>query len=411
MTRGENIAHRIAAALLAVLLGSGIPALAVSKEEIAELREKAESIAAERAEHQEMVAVLSDGIAVHLAEKVRLDGEIAVLEEEIDALQEEIDAFEERIAQTETELADAREREAAKYELFCQRVRVMEGQGRMTFWSVIFRSTSFTDLLTRLDLYNEIMVSDQQVIDDLRALQEEIAEKEAALEEDKAGREAARSEAEDKRAELDAQRETANALVLQLQEDKDAEEAVMDDLSAAEEEVMAEVVRLSRELAAQEAAAAMRSSLAVDYDHYSYSVTEAAALGGYAWPVESRKINSFFGRRSSPGGIGSTNHKGVDIGGVGYGTPIHAAKAGTVIVSQYHPSYGNYVVVSHGSGNTTLYAHMSRRAASVGDRVVQGSVLGFTGSTGQSTGPHLHFEIAEDGVRVDPLVYLTGWYR
>ena len=128
-------------------------------------------------------------------------------------------------------------------------------------------------------------------------------------------------------------------------------------------------------------------------------------------------ITSTVGGRASPGGIGSTNHKGTDIGRVGYTSPIYASKSGTVIVSQYSSSYGNYVVISHGSGNTTLYAHMSSRKVEVGQYVNQGDVIGITGSTGNSTGPHLHFEVTENGVRVNPLNdgaepkmgYLTGY--
>ena len=131
--------------------------------------------------------------------------------------------------------------------------------------------------------------------------------------------------------------------------------------------------------------------------------------GGYIWPVNSRYITSTMGGRNSPGGIGSTNHKGTDIGRVGYTSSIYAAKSGTVIVSQYSSSYG--------SGNTTLYAHMSSRKVSVGQYVNQGDVIGITGSTGNSTGPHLHFEVTENGVRVNPLNdgaepkmgYLTGY--
>ena len=139
--------------------------------------------------------------------------------------------------------------------------------------------------------------------------------------------------------------------------------------------------------------------------------------GGYIWPVDSRYITSTVGGRTSPGGIGSTNHKGTDIGRVGYTSSVYAAKAGTVIISQKSSSYGNYVVISHGSGNTTLYAHLSSRKVSVGDVVQQGQVIGITGSTGHSTGPHLHFEITENGVRINPLShgaeprkgYLTGY--
>lgn len=125
--------------------------------------------------------------------------------------------------------------------------------------------------------------------------------------------------------------------------------------------------------------------------------------GGYIWPVDSPLYHLHRRRTGVPGGIGSTNHKGTDIGRVGYTSSVYASKAGTVIVSQYSSSYGNYVVISHGSGNTTLYAHMSSRKVSVGDYVNQGDVIGITGSTGNSTGPHLHFEVTENGVRVNPL--------
>ena len=139
--------------------------------------------------------------------------------------------------------------------------------------------------------------------------------------------------------------------------------------------------------------------------------------GGYIWPVDSRYITSTVGGRSSPGGVGSTNHKGTDIGRVGYTSPVYAAKAGTVIIAQRSSSYGNYVVISHGVGNTTLYAHMSSIKVSVGTYVKQGQTIGITGSTGHSTGPHLHFEVVENNVRINPLShgaapkkgYLTGY--
>ena len=197
-----------------------------------------------------------------------------------------------------------------------------------------------------------------------------------------------------KKTELNVQRERANKLVQELRASQSEAQGDLDDLSAEEEAIQAEIVRLSKKLAEEQAAQGKPSN---------------AALGGYIWPVSSRRITSTFGGRASPGGIGSTNHKGVDIGGVGYTSQIYAAKAGTVIVSQYSSSYGNYVVVSHGSGNTTLYAHMSSRKVSVGQYVNQGDVLGITGSTGNSTGPHLHFEITENGTRINPLKYLTGY--
>ena len=134
--------------------------------------------------------------------------------------------------------------------------------------------------------------------------------------------------------------------------------------------------------------------------------------GGYIWPVTtSKKISSPYGSRVNPVTGRSETHKGVDIAGVFYSSNVIAAKAGTVIISQYGSSYGNYVVVSHGTGNTTLYAHLSKRSVKVGDTVKQGDVLGVTGSTGNSTGPHLHFEITEGGSRIDPLKYLTNYVK
>jgi murein DD-endopeptidase MepM/ murein hydrolase activator NlpD len=102
-------------------------------------------------------------------------------------------------------------------------------------------------------------------------------------------------------------------------------------------------------------------------------------------------------------------HAGIDIGGLGYGANILAADGGTVITSDYSSSYGNYVTISHGNGYTTLYAHMSKRLVSKGDTITKGQIIGLVGSTGLSTGPHLHFEIWKDGSRVDPLNYFTNY--
>ncbi len=382
---------RTAAALLlaALLLAADLaPAAAVSQADIDALKNDASELEGKKKDLQDRLSQLSDDIANTMKKKELLDGEISVLSSEIKNVEAQIVAYEALITQTEAELADAEEREAAQYELFCRRVRAMEKQGTVSYWSVLFKANDFTDLLSRLDIVNEIMASDQRVIDDLRTLQGEIADKKLSLEDSKTQTEAAKADLVGKRANLSKRRDEANALVAQLRKSQGEYESDMDDLSAEEEAIQAKIVQLSRQLAAQQAAAG----------HSTQSNP-----GGYIWPVDSRYITSTVGGRSSPGGIGSTNHKGTDIGRVGYTSPIYAAKAGTVIVSQYSSSYGNYVVVSHGSGNTTLYGHMSSRKVEVGQYVNQGDVLGITGSTGNSTGPHLHFEVTENGVRVNPL--------
>lgn len=387
---------------LCVLAADFSPALAVTQADIDALKSDASSLSQQKKDLTSKINALSDDISNNVEKKNLLDQQISVLSSEITNVEAQISAYADLISQTEEELADAQAREEAQYELFCKRVREMEEQGTVSYWSVLFKATSFTDMLSRLDIINEIMDYDQKVISDLKDLQAEIEEKKADLEEQKAGSEAAKSELVSKKTELNKQREAANALIQQLRQSQSEYEDAMDDLSAEEEAVQAEIVRLSRELAAQQAANGQSSQ---------------SNPGGYIWPVNSRYITSTVGGRASPGGIGSTNHKGTDIGRVGYTSSVFASKSGTVIVSQRSSSYGEYVVISHGSGNTTLYAHMSSRKVEVGQYVNQGDVIGITGSTGNSTGPHLHFEVTENGVRVNPLSdgaepkmgYLTGY--
>ena len=393
----KKAARLLTALLLALTLTAAelTPALAVTQADIDALKNDAADLTSQRKELESKLDALKDDKSQALAKKQLLDQKVTNTAAQIKNVEAQIADYAALITQTEAELLDAQQREEAQYELFCTRVRAMEERGKVSYWSVLFKAESFTDLLGRMDIVNEIMDADQAVIDQLQALQVEIEEKKASLEASKAESEAAKADLVAKKTELDAQRKEAIALVNEINDNENEYKETLDELDKEEERIQAMIVMKSKELAAQQAA--------------QNGGTSNAALGGYIWPVSSHYITSTFGGRASPGGIGSTNHKGIDIGRVGYTTEIHAAKAGTVIVSQYSSSYGNYVVVSHGSGNTTLYAHMSSRKVSVGAYVNQGDVLGITGSTGHSTGPHLHFEISENGVRINPLNYLTGY--
>lgn len=372
------------------------PALAITQADIDKLKNEAADLKTQKKDLQKQLDGLADDKAAVLSRRKKLDDQINNTSAQIQNVEAQISAYAALITQTEAELADAEQREEAQYDLFCQRVRAMEKRGSVSYWSVLFKADSFTDLLTRLDAVNEVMDADQRVIDDLRALQAEIAEKKTSLESSKAESEAAKADLVSKKKELDQQRQQAIALVKEIEENEKEYQSTIDQLAQEEEDILAEALRLSKKLAEEQAA---------------QGKSPQSNPGGYIWPVDSRYITSTVGGRASPGGVGSTNHKGTDIGRVGYTSKVYAAKAGTVIVSQYSNSYGNYVVVSHGAGNTTLYAHLSSRSVSVGQYVNQGDVLGITGSTGHSTGPHLHFEVTENGVRIDPLKkgYLTGY--
>lgn len=395
MRRSKRLFCLLLTVLMAVTsLTLAQPVQAVTQKDIDALKNNATDLATQKKQLQTKISDLSDDISNTMKKKTLLDQQIALLSNQIGNVEDQINTYAALITQTEAELSDAEAKEQAQYELFCKRVRAMEERGTVSYWSVLFNATNFTDLLGRLDAVNEVMDADQAVIDQLQALQDQITAKQETLQSQKADSEAAKADLVSKKSELDTQRTSANKLVQQLSTSKGEYESDMDDLAAEEEAVQDKIMELSRQLAAQQAAQGQATNV---------------ALGGYIWPVNSHYVTSTFGGRSSPGGIGSTNHKGVDIGRVGYTTDIHAAKAGTVIISQYSTSYGNYVVVSHGSGNTTLYAHMSSRSVTAGQKVAQGDKLGVTGSTGHSTGPHLHFEISENGVRINPLKYLTNY--
>ncbi len=406
MKRHQHFLRACAALLCAVLLltGNTAPAMAakVTQADIDALKGDASDLDKKQKEIQSKLSDLKDDKAAAVEKKSLLDDQIANTNARISNTESQISDYNALISQAEAELADAQQREEAQYDLFCKRVREMEERGTVSYWSVLFKATSFSNLLGRLDFINEVMDYDRQVIEDLQTLQAEIEEKKTGLEASRAELVTAKTELESQKKQLAAQREEANKLVKEIDDNAAEYQATLDALEAEERRIEQQVKQLQKQLEEQMAA-----------EGKNYNTNP----GGYIWPVDSRYITSTVGGRNSPGGVGSTNHKGTDIGRVGYTSPVYAAKAGTVIVATRSSSYGNYVVISHGTGNTTLYAHMSSIKVSVGTYVQQGQTIGITGSTGHSTGPHLHFEVVENGVRVNPLShgaepkkgYLTGY--
>ena len=321
-----------------------------------------------------------------------LDQEISITEQEIKNTESQISGYDAMLAQTAYELDENRKEEEAQYALFCERARIMEREGIPSFWEVLFSARSFSDLLGRLSDIQLVMDYDQKILDDLRAIKAQIQEKKAHQEELKANSEAAKETLVAQKADLAKQREEANELVKQIQAAEQEYAAALKEIEDEEERIQKEIVKKTEELAIQ--------------------MGWGTTVGGYIWPcTSSRRITSPMGSRYTGIPGASTNHKGVDIGGVGYSSKVLATKSGVVITSKYSSSYGNYVVISHGRGNTTLYAHMSSRSVKEGDVVVQGQVIGITGSTGISSGPHIHYEITENGSRVNPLQYLPGYIK
>ena len=396
----KNLRRRTVSLVLALLMvfvlapveGLVPVAYAVTQEQIDSLKNDAKELNKQSSSLKRDLADLKNEKSSAIAQKNKLDQQIALTEQKIVNTENQIAGYEALLAQTAYELEVNRKQEEVQYATFCERARVMEEAGTTSYWTVLFKADSFSDLLSRLSDVQEVMNYDQGVLDVLRQLRSEIEEKQARQETLMKESEEAKAQLEADKAELGEQRQEAEALIAEIQAHMEEYQEQLDELNAERDRIQKEIVEKSNELARQ------------------YAMT--ATKGGYIWPeTVSRRIMSPMGSRNTGIKGASTNHKGVDIGGVGYTTNVLATKAGVVITSAHSSSYGNYVVISHGPGNTTLYAHMSSRSVKAGDQVSQGQVIGVTGCTGISSGPHLHYEITEGGVRVNPLDYLPNYIK
>lgn len=394
--RQRRILSLVLALLMVLALSPGeglVPmAHAVTQEQIDSLKGDAKELSKQSNDLKSQLADLKNERASAIQRKNLLDQQIALTEQQITNTEHQISGYEALLTQTAYELEVNRQQEEIQYATFCERARVMEEAGTTSYWTVLFKADSFSDLLSRLSDVQEVMNYDQGVLDTLRQLRAEIEEKQAKQEQLMTESEEAKAELEAKKVELNQQRSDAEALIAEIQANVDEYQEQLEELNAERDRIQKEIVEKSNELARQ--------------------LAMTATKGGYIWPeTVSRRITSPMGSRNTGIPGASTNHKGVDIGGVGYSTNVLAAKAGIVITSKFSSSYGNYVVISHGPGNTTLYAHMSSRSVKEGDSVTQGQVIGVTGNTGISRGAHLHYEITEGGVRVNPLDYLPGYIK
>jgi len=323
-----------------------------------------------------------------------------VLDQRNTALMEEIDLINVQISETAERIHQNEEKEKEQYDLFCRQVRKEEERGTISYWSVLFKATGFADLLSRLDFVGEVMDYDQKVIDNLRVTRQKLAEDKAVLEEQKEELEAAQAELKEQIAEADALLAEYAAQEGAIQKMHDAEAAAA---AAIEQEIKEAEERLRRE---------EEERRKREQNQNPSPIEVPGSSGGYIWPSnDSMIVTSPIGARVSPGGVGSTNHQGIDIGAA-YGTNVLASKSGTVLLACWYGGYGNCVIIQHGAGGYyTTYGHMSRILVSEGQEVSQGQVIGLCGSTGNSTGPHIHFEIHEAGVVKNPLDYFTGWIR
>jgi murein DD-endopeptidase MepM/ murein hydrolase activator NlpD len=399
MSKQKRFAMILAVVLAALLIVPFVISMftgasaAPSSKELERLKENAKVFKSEKArlvnELTSVRATRQDAIA----EKEALDQQISVVEQEIENTTLLIAEYAKQIAEVQAELDAAQVVENEQLELFLKRVRVMEETSDASYLGILLGADSYQDLLGRMSMINEIMDYDQQIIDNLRQTKEKIAATKADLEAGKAEQREVKRELAEQQAELVAQYELSNSFIKTLEADEIAYRRAYDEAEKQEKEAQEEIKKVQAEIEAALAAAKKARSVYVG--------------GDYAWPLPGYAPgNRRFGTQPHPILKVNRMHSGWDVGAP-TGVNVLSANSGKVIIAKRNSGYGNYVVVDHGGGNATLYAHLSKISVSVGQSVSKGDVLGKVGSTGLSTGPHLHFEIHKDGAAVNPANYFS----
>lgn len=439
--------HKRCFALLlvcALALGCLPRAQAASRSAIESLQSQQASLTVQKAELQKKLDGIRSSQGQALNKKNLVEQQLNVLNQQIQVSENLLAQYARQITEKEAELEQAKAKEAGYQAEFEQRVRAMEERGNVSYWSVLFQASDFSDLLDRIDMIGEIMDADDQVLDQLAEARQAVVQAKADLEASRQGQQETLAQQQSQQAQLQAQQAEVDQLIQEIATQGDVYakqieklEATQDDVAqqiaeaeaiyqkqlaaekaaaekAAAEKAAAEQAAKAAQAAAQKAAQQQKqqssgsSASGSSSSSGSQSSQTTASASGFLWPIaSSHRVTSPFGWRTHPITGRQHLHGGIDIAAPN-GTPIMASKAGVVVISQYGSSYGNYVVISHPDGTRTLYAHMSQRNVSAGDTVRQGQTVGLVGSTGSSTGNHLHFETwtgSSSSSRVNPMQF------
>ena len=409
--RKRKIRNALALCLSLVMVGTAVTqalplqAEAVTQSQIDELKAQRNVIRAQRQEKQAIVEALEAEKADVVAQKQAMDERNMYTLQQIQLNNQEIELYDEMIAEKAAELEEAQRLENEQLERYRTRVRAMEENGGYNILAIISKSGSFSDMLTAMDDVGEIMESDRQLEEAYIAAREN-------TESVKADYESTRSELEELKAQLKAEQEElekdieeAIQIILDLENDLENRQAEYDAIMAAEDAANATIDKLVAELEAERAAAAAAAAAAAGSGGGGGS---ANASGSFLWPVASYVyVSSRFGLRVHPITGEKKSHTGIDIAS-NQGTAVYASDGGNVTLAGWNGGYGNCIMIDHGNGYVTLYGHLSSISVSQGQTVSQGTTIGAVGSTGNSTGPHLHFEVLKNGTRIDPEQFFSG---
>lgn len=377
-------------AFVAVALLAAIPNTKATT--IAEQEKKQEDARKEQEEALLKIEETQKAVEEQLARVEEIDMEIAAIQTKISEYQAEIDKKVLAIESTEDEI------ERLSYDLdtqniaYAQRAESLIKKGGVSYTEIILKAKSIEDMITRMSIIKHIVKYDSERLDEIKKSMTQVDKLKADLLVQKEEVVRLKEEQDAKKVELDGYRAESETIITELQDTIEVFEKTYDAAKKKEEDAKAEADRLRIEAESKT----------------EYALPQNFSAGQFVWPSDStRYVTSPYGYRIHPVTGSSRFHAGIDIGAA-YGTNILASDAGVVIVAGYNSGgYGNYVVISHGGGYSTLYAHCSSLLVSSGQQVSRGQVIAKCGSSGMSTGPHIHYEVQLNGQTTNPMNYFN----
>ncbi len=347
--------------------------------QIAALNEQMENL-------QTQITGTKDDIDAAIANKKKLDSEMNILIQKIALTNQLIEELSNNIAQKDGEILEREAAYADKYALFKERLRVTHEEGQITYIELLFGAQSLSDFLSRVDRVGAMLEYDTKIMQQLKDEKADLETVRADYQSKKQVQEEYLAQLKADEDELEKKKTEAASYLTKLQKNESTYLAMLEKMDAEEQKLQADLEKYLKELQEKE---------------------NSKFVGGkFMWPVPTKytRVSSPYGGRTSPITGKWEFHNGIDIP-ASYGVDIYASNSGTVTKAEYHWSYGNYIMVDHGGGYATLYAHCSQILVSKGDKVSRGDVIAKVGSTGSSTGNHLHFSLYESSKHTDPMKF------
>ena len=419
--------------ILSFLLGFVMMAVNAAKSvaeleaEIDELQGQSDQLAEEREALEEQIQENRNKTLTIVEQKAQVDQEIELIRKETENVNQQIHSYNMLIAEKQAVLDDLKQEQSDLLDAYQKRMRAMQERGDVSYFEVMLQAKSFADMLNCRVMIEEIARADQRMMDDIRDMAAEVMAAKDALAQEKAKIELKKTELKEKEALLAEKRAESDALLVELNANKqklieecekyEKEEAALSDQIAALEAEKTELLyqqwleeqqRLEQERLEQEQQNQNNNNNNGGNNNNNGGSTNPPSTGeSFYFPLQyCTMLTSSYGYRVHPITGNYSFHNGVDLA-AGQGTPIYATKSGVVSTATYNYAYGYYVVVNHLDGYSSLYGHMTHYTVSEGEYVDRGEIIGYVGSTGYSTGPHLHFTIYYNGNTVNPMNYIS----